>query len=76
MDRQSPAETTQTTRERLRAEVLPNAPACEALDRIEAVLARLSPAEQDAFWRAVDLYYVSRKAPGEETAATEPETGE
>lgn len=48
-----------------------NAPAQEAMDVIETALARRTSEEQSAFWRAVDLYYVSRKAPGAETAPDE-----
>lgn len=35
----------------------------EAMEMLEAALARRSSDEQGAFWRAVDLYYFSRKAP-------------
>ncbi|MCJ2094415.1 hypothetical protein MKK67_18225 [Methylobacterium sp. J-072] len=43
-------------------------PARAAMAILESALARRSVDEQTAFWRAVDLYYVSRKAPPEETA--------
>ncbi|SFM00257.1 hypothetical protein [Methylobacterium pseudosasicola] len=45
-------------------------PARAAMAILESALARRSVDEQTAFWRAVDLYYVSRKAPPEETANT------
>ena len=48
-----------------------NAPAQEAMDVIETALGRRTPEEQGAFWRAVDLYYVSRRAPGAETKTDE-----
>lgn len=41
----------------------------EAMEMLEAALARRSSEEQGAFWRAVDLYYFSRKAPPEPVAA-------
>ena len=44
-------------------------PARAAMAILESALARRSVDEQTAFWRADDLYYVSRKAPPEETAA-------
>lgn len=44
-------------------------PARAAMAILESALARRSVEEQTAFWRAVDLYYVSRKAPPEESAA-------
>jgi hypothetical protein len=44
-------------------------PARAAMSILEKSLARRSVEEQSAFWRAVDLYYVSRKAPPEPTAA-------
>jgi hypothetical protein len=37
----------------------------EAMDLLETALARRSTEERGAFWRAVDLYYFSRKAPPE-----------
>lgn len=37
----------------------------EAMAMLESALARRSSEEQGAFWRAVDLYYFSRKAPPE-----------
>ncbi|MCJ2135450.1 hypothetical protein MKK69_15555 [Methylobacterium sp. J-026] len=40
-------------------------PARAALSILEKSLARRSVEEQSAFWRAVNLYYVSRKAPPE-----------
>jgi hypothetical protein len=43
-------------------------PARAAMSILEQSLARRSAEEQGAFWRAVDLYYVSRKAPPEATA--------
>lgn len=42
-------------------------PARAAMSILEASLARRSVEEQGAFWRAVDIYYVSRKAPPEAT---------
>jgi hypothetical protein len=39
----------------------------DAMDLLETALARRSNEEQGAFWRAVDLYYFSRKAPPEAT---------
>jgi len=44
-------------------------PARAAMVILESALARRSVEEQTAFWRAVDLYYVSRKAPPEPTPA-------
>ncbi|MHB2209925.1 hypothetical protein [Methylobacterium sp. CM6257] len=44
-------------------------PARAAMSILEKSLARRSVEEQSAFWRAVDLYYVSRKAPPEPTTA-------
>ena len=44
-------------------------PARAAMALLEGSLARRSPEEQGAFWRAVDIYYVSRKAPPEPTQA-------
>lgn len=46
-------------------------PARAAIAILEKSLSRRSPEEQGAFWRAVDLYYVSRKAPPEATPAME-----
>jgi hypothetical protein len=43
-------------------------PARAAMAMLEAALANRSSEEQGAFWRAVDLYYVSRKAPPEAQA--------
>ncbi|MCJ2122276.1 hypothetical protein [Methylobacterium sp. J-077] len=40
-------------------------PARAAMAILESALARRSVEEQTAFWRAIDLYYVSRKAPPE-----------
>lgn len=40
-------------------------PARAAMSILETSLARRSVEEQGAFWRAVDIYYVSRKAPPE-----------
>ncbi len=37
----------------------------DAMNLLEMALARRSNEEQGAFWRAVDLYYFSRKAPPE-----------
>ena len=45
-------------------------PARAAMSMLENSLARRSVEEQGAFWRAIDLYYVSRKAPPEATAAS------
>ncbi|MEE7505539.1 hypothetical protein ACLBXO_21805 [Methylobacterium sp. C33D] len=42
-------------------------PARAAMSILETSLARRSTEEQGAFWRAVDIYYVSRKAPPEAT---------
>jgi hypothetical protein len=39
---------------------------------LENSLARRSVEEQGAFWRAIDLYYVSRKAPPEAPVAAMP----
>jgi hypothetical protein len=44
-------------------------PARAAMSILEQSLARRSVEEQGAFWRAVDIYYVSRKAPPETVAA-------
>ncbi|MCJ2073820.1 hypothetical protein MKK75_34370 [Methylobacterium sp. J-030] len=46
-------------------------PARAAVAILEGSLSRRSLEEQGAFWRAVDLYYVSRKAPPEATQAVE-----
>ena len=46
-------------------------PARAAMAILEGSLARRSAEEQGAFWRAIDLYYVSRKAPPETTQAAE-----
>ncbi|GJE12713.1 MULTISPECIES: hypothetical protein [Methylobacterium] len=46
-------------------------PARAAMSILEKSLARRSTEEQGAFWRAIDLYYVSRKAPPEGTAAAQ-----
>ncbi|SDA22066.1 hypothetical protein SAMN02799622_02837 [Methylobacterium sp. UNC378MF] len=43
-------------------------PARAAMSILEKSLARRSMEEQGAFWRAVDIYYVSRKAPPEAVA--------
>jgi hypothetical protein len=40
----------------------------EAMDMLETALSHRTDEEQGAFWRAVDLYYFSRKAPPEATA--------
>ncbi|WP_457104544.1 hypothetical protein [Methylobacterium sp. P5_C11] len=48
-----------------------SAPARAAMSILEASLARRSAEEQGAFWRAVDIYYVSRKAPPEPIAAAQ-----
>ena len=48
-------------------------PARAAMSLLEKSLARRSTEEQGAFWRAIDLYYVSRKAPPEATASAGPE---
>ncbi|GJE58228.1 hypothetical protein [Methylobacterium trifolii] len=42
-----------------------NLPARAAMTLLERSLSRRTVEEQTAFWRAIDLYYVSRKAPGE-----------
>ncbi len=44
-------------------------PARAAMSILERSLARRSVEEQGAFWRAVDIYYVSRKAPPEAAEA-------
>jgi len=46
-------------------------PARAAMAILEGSLSRRSTEEQGAFWRAVDIYYVSRKAPPEATQAIE-----
>lgn len=43
-------------------------PAQMVVALLDVALARRSVEEQGAFWRAVDLYYVSRKAPPEPQA--------
>jgi len=43
----------------------------EAMAHLEAALAHRSDAERGAFWRAVDLYYFSRKAPPEPVLRTD-----
>lgn len=43
----------------------------EAMAHLEAALAHRSDAERGAFWRAVDLYYFSRKAPPEPVLAAD-----
>jgi len=48
-------------------------PAQAAMAILEGSLSRRSTEEQGAFWRAVDIYYVSRKAPPEATPAMTPE---
>ena len=44
-------------------------PAQAAMALLESALARRSGEEQRDFWRAIEIYYVSRKAPPEMTAA-------
>ena len=56
-------------------EVEANGPAREAMSLLGAALARRTTDEQGAFWRAIDLYYVSRKAPGAETACPPQTSG-
>ncbi|ACB25403.1 hypothetical protein Mrad2831_3426 [Methylobacterium radiotolerans JCM 2831] len=51
-------------------------PARAAMSILETSLARRSTEEQGAFWRAVDIYYVSRKAPPEATVPGEVVAGE
>jgi hypothetical protein len=51
-------------------------PARAAMSILETSLARRSTEEQGAFWRAVDIYYVSRKAPPEATVPGEVVPGE
>lgn len=46
-----------------------SAPARAAMAMLEEALARRSVTERGAFWHAVDLAYVSRKAPPEAVAA-------
>lgn len=41
----------------------------DAMDLLESALERRTTEEQGAFWRAVDLYYFSRKAPSEPQGA-------
>ncbi|WP_336488909.1 hypothetical protein [Methylobacterium nigriterrae] len=43
-----------------------NDAAMAAMTVLEAALGRRTPEERGAFWHAVGLYYVSRKAPGDE----------
>lgn len=51
-------------------------PARAAMSILETSLARRSTEEQGAFRRAVDIYYVSRKAPPEATVPGEVVPGE
>lgn len=44
-------------------------PAQAAMAILEGALARRSGEEQRDFWRAIEIYYVSRKAPSETIAA-------
>ena len=44
-------------------------PAQAAMAMLERALTRRSVEEQHAFWRAIEIYYVSRKAPPVATAA-------
>ncbi|TXM64985.1 hypothetical protein FV222_10410 [Methylobacterium sp. WL103] len=53
-------------------EVEANAPAREAMSLLDTALARRTSDEQGAFWRAIDIYYVSRKAPGAEAKPEPP----
>ena len=53
----------------LREELERSEPARAAMSMLETSLAGRSVEEQGAFWRAIDLYYVSRKAPPEPSAA-------
>ena len=46
-----------------------SAPAQAAMALLERALARRSGVEQREFWRAIEIYYVSRKAPPGLTAA-------
>ena len=46
-----------------------SAPAQAAMALLESALARRSGEEQRDFWRAIEIYYVSRKAPPEMTLA-------
>ena len=55
----------------LMAELQGSEIAREAMAHLEAALAHRSDAERGAFWRAVDLYYFSRKAPPEPVIAAE-----
>lgn len=48
-----------------------NEVAREAMAHLEAALSRRSDDERGAFWRAVDLYYFSRKAPPEPVLAAD-----
>lgn len=43
----------------------------EAMAHLEAALSHRSDDERGAFWRAVDLYYFSRKAPPEPVLAAD-----
>ena len=43
----------------------------EAMVQLESALAHRSTEERGAVWRAVDLYYFSRKAPPEPTGSGE-----
>lgn len=52
-------------------EVQGNGPAREAMSLLATALSRRTSDEQGAFWRAIDLYYVSRKAPGADPEADE-----
>lgn len=56
-------------------EVKRNEAAEAAMAVLQAALERRSSDEQGAFWHAVGLYYVSRKAPTETTLAAEPGAG-
>ena len=47
-----------------------SAPAQAAMALLENALARRSGEEQRDFWRAIEIYYVSRKAPPEMIAAS------
>lgn len=55
----------------LMAELQRSEIAREAMAHLEEALAHRSDAERGAFWRAVDLYYFSRKAPPEPVAAAD-----
>ncbi|WP_430912004.1 hypothetical protein [Methylobacterium sp. sgz302541] len=56
-------------------EVKCNEAAEAAMAVLQAALERRTSEEQGAFWHAVGLYYVSRKAPPETTAAKGSATG-